>query len=108
MCHLFFARSGYYENKNPFLQNANYRPQLDYADRVLGELIARLKSVNKFEQSTIIVLADHNYRVMFPTRMNAIPLIVKKNEVKVTKETFIETVNAEVLLKNELNATPVH
>ncbi len=103
-----FCKDGYYENKNPFLQNAeNYRPQLDYADRVLGELIARLKSVNKFEQSTIIVLADHNYRVMFPTRMNAIPLIVKKIGQSHKRDIY-ETVNAEVLLKNELNATPVH
>lgn len=97
-----FNKFGYYTNKEPFLQNnENYCRQIDYVDSVLGEWIAHLKKRNKFENSIIVVLSDHNYRIMYPDRMNAIPLLIKGVKQNHRLDIY-KPVRAEVLLMNEL------
>jgi hypothetical protein len=54
-----------------------------------------------FESSEVIVLSDHNYRIMFPDKMNHIPMIIKK-PYQQTKEDMFETAHAEYLLKRGL------
>jgi len=97
-----FNKNGYYRNKEPFLQNhENYSRQLDYVDGLLGNLIAELKNKGKFNNSAIVVLADHNYRIMFPDKKRVIPLIIKKRNQNVGKNIY-EPVNAEEILRKEL------
>ena len=97
-----FNRNGYYENKEPFLQNdKNYKNQLEYADYLLGLLIDRMKKNGIFESSEIVVLGDHNYRIMFPGKENHIALIIKKPYQKIKNDIF-EPAQAEKLLRSGL------
>lgn len=98
-----FNKDGFYKNKNPYLENdENYRAALGYVDTILGQLIDRLKKNGKFENSTIIVLSDHNYRIRFPDHKDAIPLLIKKIGQNKRQDIF-KPVKAEILLKDELN-----
>jgi len=97
-----FDRNGYYDNKNPFLQNSdNYLKGLEYTDFLLGELINKMKNNGSFEPSEVVVLSDHNYRSMFPGRENHIPLIIKK-PYQQTKNDFFDLAHDEDILKNIL------
>lgn len=97
-----FSRNGYYENKEPYLQNKeNYQKQLEYVDHLLGVLLNKMEENGTFESSEIIVLSDHNYRIMFPGRENHIPLLIKKPYQKIKKNIF-EPADAESLLKSGL------
>lgn len=97
-----FNREGYYDNPEPFLQNYdNYQKQLEYVDHLLGELVNKMEENGIFESSEIIVLSDHNYRIMFPGRENHIPLIIKKPYQKLKKDMF-EPAHAEDILKEGL------
>jgi hypothetical protein len=97
-----FNSDGYYDNKEPFHQNSeNYTKGLEYADHLLGELINKMEGNAIFESSEIIVLSDHNYRIMFPGKENHIPLIIKKPYQKIKKDMF-EPAHAEYLLKGAL------
>jgi hypothetical protein len=97
-----FDKNGYYENKEPFLQNhENYSRQVGYVDRILGEFIASLKKNDNFERSIIIMLSDHNYRIMYPDRKNAIPLIVKGINQNHRRDIY-RPVQAETLLMNKV------
>jgi hypothetical protein len=94
-----FNRNGYYENKEPFLQNSeNYIKSLEYADHLLRELINKMKKNGIFESSEVIVLADHNYRIMFPDKESHIPLIIKKPYQKAKQDIF-SPVQAEQTLR---------
>ena len=97
-----FNRNGYYDNKDPFLQNdENYQKQLEYVDHLLGQLIDRIRQNGIFESSELIVLSDHNYRIMFPDKANHIPLIIKKPYQR-TKHDIFDPAHAEILLKQGL------
>ena len=97
-----FNRNGYYDNNEPFLENdENYQKQLEYVDHLLGELINKMKKNSIFESSEIIVLSDHNYRIMFPGREDHIPLIIKTPYQKIRRDRF-EPAHAEYLLKRGL------
>ena len=97
-----FNRNGYYDNNQPFLQNSeNYQRQLEYVDYLLGELINKMEENGIFESSEIIVLSDHNYRIMFPGMKDQIPLIIKKPYQKIKKDIF-EPAHAENILKEGL------
>lgn len=97
-----FNRHGYYKNSTAFLQNdENYQKQLEYVDYLLGELLRRMMRNEVFESSNIIVLADHNYRAMFPSSRNHIPLIFKK-PYQQTKRDIFDPVNAENILRKSL------
>jgi hypothetical protein len=97
-----FNRNGYYDNKEPFLQNSeNYQRQLEYVDHLLGELINKMERNGIFESSEIIVLSDHNYRIMFPDKDDHIPLIIKK-PYQHTKKDIFDPVHAENILKEGL------
>lgn len=97
-----FNRNGYYENKEPFLQNSeNYVKGLEYADHLLGKLIDKMKENGIFESSEIIILSDHNYRIMFPDQKTHIPLIIKKSYQKTKKDVF-EPAHAEQVLREAI------
>lgn len=97
-----FNRNGYYENSDPFNENnENYQNQLDYGDHLLGLLIDKMKNKGIFESSEIVVIADHNYRIMFPDQKTHIPLIIK-NPYQQTKKDDFDPAHAEELLKKKL------
>ena len=97
-----FNRNGYYDNNEPFLQNSeNYQRQLEYADHLIGKLTSKMKENGIFESSEIIVLSDHNYRIMFAGREDHIPLIIKTPYQKIRRDRF-EPARAEDLLKRGL------
>lgn len=97
-----FNKNGFYKNSRPFLQNQeNYSKQLDYVDKLLGNLIAELKRNGKFDNTTIVVLADHNYRIMFPERKMAVPLIIKHRDQR-THNDIYDSVRTSVVLGKEL------
>lgn len=97
-----FNKQGYYDNKAPYLRNSdNYIKSIEYADYLLGEFIKKMKETGKFETSEIVVLADHNYRIMFPGRESHIPLLIKKPNQLSRKDIF-NPVNAENVLKGVL------
>jgi arylsulfatase A-like enzyme len=45
---------------------SQYREQIRYADRFLGELIAKLESEGLYDRATIVLTADHGARPVFP------------------------------------------
>ena len=97
-----FNKNGYYVNDEPFLQNSgNYQKQIMYIDGLLKKLIEKMKKNKTFDTSEIIVLSDHNYRIMFPGQEDHIPLIIKKPYQKIKRD-FFEPVRAEFLLKKEI------
>lgn len=97
-----FNRNGYYENKERFLQNSeNYQKNLEYVDHLLGIYIDKMKEKGIFDSSKIIVLSDHNYRIMFPGRENHIPLIIKR-PYQQTKKDIYESAHTEYLLRRGL------
>lgn len=88
--HLPFAfdAHGYRPASNPFLENdENYIRQLGYVDTVLGMIMDELKRLGKFDDSTIVIRSDHDYRKMTPvTKYNEIPLIIKMAGQKVRQD----------------------
>lgn len=100
----FFNKNGYYKNKEAYLlHRKNYLNQLDYADQVIGKLIARLKENGKFEKSMIVVLADHNCPFLYPDHILEIPLIIKGINQN-HKRDILEPVQAEILLMNKIKS----
>jgi membrane-anchored protein YejM (alkaline phosphatase superfamily) len=58
-----YERDQYSPAHKPLLENKiNYKRQLQYVDKLFGELIAVLKKTGKFKSSKIIVLSDPGYR----------------------------------------------
>jgi len=97
-----FDRNGYYNNNESFLQNSeNYQRQLEYVDQLLGKFIDKMKKNSILDSSEIIVLSDHNYRIMFPGSKNHIPLILKK-PYQQTKKDIFDLTHAEDILKESL------
>lgn len=97
-----FNRNGYYNNNEPFLQDShNYLNAMEYADYILGEIIRKMKSNGSYESSELTVLADHNYRIMFPGKEDHIPLIIKRPYQKIRID-FRNPVHAEYVLKEEV------
>jgi len=95
-----FNKNGYYKNSKPFLENyENYAKQLDYLDKILGNLIAELKRNGKFDNTTIVVLSDHNYRIMFPERKMAVPMIIKHKNQQARIDIYDSVKTREVLRK---------
>jgi hypothetical protein len=52
----------------------HYKTQIEYADRFLGELISRLEAEGLYDESTLIVTADHGLRTAYAERELAIEL----------------------------------
>lgn len=97
-----FDKDGFYKNRRPFLQNhENYFKELGYTDKLLGNLIVELKRNGKFNNTTIVVLADHNYRIMFPERKKDVPLIIKHKNQQVCDDIY-DSVGTNVVLRKEL------
>lgn len=97
-----FNRNGYYRNPEPFLQNSeNYTRSLEYADYLLGELIDKMKINGVFDSAEIVILSDHNYRIMYPGKESHVPLIIKKSYQQRKKDIF-GPVFTENILKNTM------
>jgi hypothetical protein len=63
---------------------SHYDEQMVYVDRLLGELLKKLKKAGKYDNSTIIVLADHGWKydkepeiVSQPDWKYRVPLMIK-------------------------------
>jgi len=57
----------------------NYRKQLQYVDRLFGELMLQFKKFNKLDSSTIILLSDHGFReILQEDRKNHVPLLIRR------------------------------
>ena len=67
----------------------------------MGNLIAELKKDGKFDNSTIVILSDHNFRIMFPERKGMVPLIIKHKNQQVCNDIY-DSVKPEGVLKKEL------
>lgn len=96
-----FDGSGFHPAKDPFFQNdENYIKQLEYVDVLLGKFIDELKRLDKFNASTIVVLSDHNYRIMVSeAHQNEIPLMIKRVNQH-TRRDIDEEARVEELLWN--------
>lgn len=93
-----FDRNGFNPTRDPFLQNdENYGRQVEYVDTMMGEFVAELKSLNKFDGSTIVILSDHNYRALFPDRERDVVLIVKHAKQNERKDIWDSTNVSDVL-----------
>lgn len=75
----YFNRSGYNPPSDPYQESSeNYERQLEYVDTLVGKLVVELKQANKFEDSFIVIMSDHNYRAMFPEAKDHTPLLIKR------------------------------
>ena len=95
-----FDQSGYNPGDDPMRQDAeNYERQLQYTDQVVGRLVDALTSGGVFENSTVVIMSDHEYRwsKMIPAEASHIPLIVK-HPGQTARETVTEPVRAEQIL----------
>lgn len=62
-----FNKDGFVHLRRPFEQNKeNYDNQLDFIELKLGEIIQRLKDLNQFDNTYILIMADHGYRKLTP------------------------------------------
>lgn len=74
----YFDRNGYNPPADPYEESSeNYERQVEYVDTLVGRLTQELKQVNKFEDSFIVIMSDHNFRAMFPEAKDHTPLLIK-------------------------------
>ena len=94
-----FDRTGFHPADDPFLQNEeNYVKQLEYVDVLVGDVIRELEAWGKFDQSVIIILADHNYRIMVSDDQKShVPMMIKGVGQQARRDMDEETRVEEVL-----------
>jgi hypothetical protein len=75
-----FTSSGFNPPRNPFAETVeNYLNQLDYADQLVGRFVARMKEEGTWENATVIILSDHNFRMQVPrSEWSRIAMLIKK------------------------------
>jgi hypothetical protein len=95
-----FDGSGYNPPADPFNpSDKNYINQLTYVDRMFGRFMAKMKDVNKFDNSTVVVMSDHNFRDKAPRdEWKEIPVIVK-NKGQMERRDFHDPVRALSLIR---------
>ncbi|OFW00428.1 MAG: hypothetical protein A3I61_04810 [Acidobacteria bacterium RIFCSPLOWO2_02_FULL_68_18] len=82
--------------------DAAYVRQVEYVDRIVGDLVAVLERAGVYDRTTLVVLADHGYRFGGRERDPLhIPFIVKKPGQAV-REDVRTGLQGEVLLKDVL------
>jgi hypothetical protein len=82
--------------------DAAYVRQVEYVDRVLGEIVAVLERAGTYDRTTLVVLADHGYRFGGRERDPLhIPFIVKKPG-QTEREDVRASLQGEVLLRDVL------
>ncbi len=88
---------------DPFLEtDENYINQLKYVDWMVGKYLKEMKSRNKFDNSTIILMSDHNFRSKTEKdKWSRIPLIIKRKGQNKRRD-FYESVAAVNLIKDLL------
>jgi len=56
----------------------NYNNQLMLVDKVFGEVLKKLKDLEIYDTSTIILTSDHNFRIKFDDeKVKQVPLLIK-------------------------------
>ena len=67
---------GFYDDYLTHHNEQRYLLQLGFVDRLLGRLVARLKSQGMYDDTLIVVTADHGFawQVGVPTRRSVKPL----------------------------------
>ena len=101
-----FNKYGYYYNNNAYTEdNVSYTNAVEYADNILGQVIDKMIKENIYDSSEIVVLADHNFRVMYPGKENHIPLIIKRPYQTIGTDNN-NLIHAEERLKSELINKP--
>lgn len=76
---------------------------MKYVDYLFGKFISELKRQGRYEDATIVVLSDHNFRIMaHKEEWNKIPLIVKRGN-KLARKDILKSVHAEEILHSLLD-----
>lgn len=99
-----YDASGYHPANDPFLNSReNYVNQLKYVDYLFGQYLKEMKVSGKFYDSTVILLSDHNYRVMSKdNEWSKIPLIIKRPG-QTERRDFYAPVSGGTIIKSLLN-----
>jgi hypothetical protein len=84
---------------NPFEENVEkYVMQLEYVDKMIGELIEKIRNEKKLEESTIILLSDHGLRhTLDNSEFNHVPMIVYKGNNPIYKKVNNKVQTEEVI-----------
>lgn len=98
-----YDASGYHPANDPFLDNRiNYVNQLKYVDYLFGQYLKEMKASGRFNDSTVILLSDHNFRKMSKfAEWSRIPLIIKRPGQAERRDVH-EPVSGEAIIKNLL------
>jgi hypothetical protein len=96
-----------------------YLLQLGYADAIVGEIVARLRSVGLYDRSLVIVLADHGASFEVGARIRstdpatlgetiAVPLLVKQpgQSVAAVVDTPVSTLDLVATVAEQLHVRP--
>ena len=76
-----FGPDGYDPPFNPLLQrpDTHYARQVQYSDRLFGELMAGMRTAGAYDRTTIVVFSDHGFRSGGrETNSRHVPFIVKR------------------------------
>jgi hypothetical protein len=76
-----FDEEGYDPPFNPLRQRPDtwYVRQLHYADRLFGELMARMQQDGSFDRTTVVLFSDHGFRSQGrETNSRHVPFLVKR------------------------------
>ena len=101
-----FAQGGFEPPFDPLHTSPDdaYRAQIDYVDRLVGDLVQRMKRDGSFDRSTLIVFSDHGFRFGgSETDPVHIPFIVKHAGQTARQDVATEA-RAEELLRDEVTA----
>jgi hypothetical protein len=97
-----FGRDGYAPPLNPLRTSPDdyYVRQLGYVDRLVGDIVGGMQRDGTFDDSTLVILADHGYRFGGRERDKLhIPFIVKRAG-QTTRADVAERQRGELLLRN--------
>lgn len=94
-----FSADGFNPVDDPFLQNEeNYIRQLGYVDTLVGNIVDELKRQGKFDETTIVILSDHDYRAMTSSdEQTRVPLMVKRAGQRERLDIFESAMTTDVL-----------
>jgi hypothetical protein len=99
-----FAAEGFRPPFNPLHTSPDdaYVAQIGYVDRLVGDLMDRMKRAGSFDRTTVIVFSDHGFR--FGGREDNpvhIPFIVK-HAGQTVRQDVLEEVRGEELLRDQV------
>ncbi len=98
--------NGYNPSYKSFLHtDAKYIDQIRYTDKIFGEFISILNENNKFHESTIVILSDHNNRKLLkpPSDPRKIPVILKKRNQVLRKDIVTAYNSIDIVVEAIMN-----